>query len=38
LIVDAEKLAGFRTAAVVDRGAEPAAAHPARHDGGIGSR
>ncbi len=38
LIADAEKLAGFRSGAVVDRGAEPAAAHPARHDGGIGSR
>ena len=38
LIADAEKLAGFRSGAVVDRGAEPAAAHPARHDDGIGSR
>jgi hypothetical protein len=38
LIVDAEKLAGFRSGAVVDRGAEPAAAHPSRHDGGIASR
>ncbi len=38
LTADAEKLAGFRSGAVVDRGAEPAAAHPARHDSGIGSR
>ena len=38
LIGDAEKLAGFRSGAIVDRGAEPAVARPARHDGGIGSR
>jgi uncharacterized protein len=38
LIADAEKLAGFRRGAVVERGVEPAAAHPARHDVGIGSR
>jgi uncharacterized protein len=35
LLADAEKLAGFRSGAVVDRVAEPAAAHPGRHDGGI---
>jgi uncharacterized protein len=38
LLADAEKLAGFRSGAVVDRGAEPAAAQPARHDGGLGLR
>ena len=36
LIGDAEKLAGFRSGAVVDRGVEPAVARPARHDSGIG--
>ena len=38
LLADAEKLAGFRSGAVVDRGAEPAAARRMRHDGSIGSR
>jgi ribosomal protein L7Ae-like RNA K-turn-binding protein len=38
LISDAEKLAGFRSGAIVDRGVEPAVARPTRHDGGIGSR
>jgi hypothetical protein len=38
LIADAEKLAGFRLAAIVDRGLEPAEARPARHHGGIGAR
>jgi len=38
LIADAEKIAGFRSGAVVDRGMKPAAARPVRHDGGIGSR
>jgi uncharacterized protein len=39
LIADAEKIAGFRSGAIVDRGAEPALlARPARHDGGIGAR
>jgi hypothetical protein len=38
LITDAEKLGGFRSGAVVDRGTGPTAAHPARHDDGIGSR
>lgn len=37
LLADAERLAGFRSAATVDRG-EPAAARPVRHDGGIGAR
>lgn len=37
LLADAEKLAGFRSGAAVDRG-EPAAARPMRHDGGIGVR
>ena len=37
LIADAEKLAGFRAGAAVDRG-EPAAALAVRHDGGIGVR
>ncbi|MBO0739278.1 MAG: RNA-binding protein [Alphaproteobacteria bacterium] len=38
LIVDAEKLAGFRPDAVVDRGAEPAAPRTVRHEGGIGPK
>jgi uncharacterized protein len=38
LIRDAEKLAGFRCGATVDRAMEPGAARPARHDDGIGSR
>lgn len=37
LIADAEKLAGFRSAAAVDRG-EPAATRSVRRDGGIGVR
>jgi hypothetical protein len=38
LLADAEKIAGFRSGAVVDRGVEPAAARRAQCDGGIGSR
>lgn len=38
LISDAEKLAGFRSGAIVDRGVEPAVARSTRHEGGIGSR
>jgi uncharacterized protein len=38
LITDAQKLAGFRSGAVVDRGVKSAAARPVRHDGGIGSK
>ena len=38
LLADAEKIAGFRSGAVVDQGAEPAAARRVRHDDGIGSR
>jgi predicted RNA-binding protein YlxR (DUF448 family) len=38
LIADAEKLAGFRSGAVIDRGVEPAAARLAGQHGGIGSR
>jgi ribosomal protein L7Ae-like RNA K-turn-binding protein len=38
LISDAEKLAGFRSGAIVDRGVEPAVTRPMRHDGSIGSR
>lgn len=37
LIADAERLAGFRSGAVVVRG-EPAATRRVRHDGGIGVR
>jgi predicted RNA-binding protein YlxR (DUF448 family) len=37
LLADAEKLAGFRSGAVVERG-EPAAPRPARQDGSIGAR
>lgn len=38
LIADAQKLAGFRSGATVDRGMESAVARLARHDGGIGAR
>jgi uncharacterized protein len=38
LIADAEKLAGFRSGAVVDRGVELAAAREVLHDNGIGSK
>jgi len=38
LLADAEKLAGFRSGAVVDRGATPAAARRVQYDDGIGSR
>ena len=38
LLADAEKIAGFRSGAVVDRGAEPAASRRVRHDDGIGTR
>lgn len=38
LIADAEKIAGFRSGAVVDRGVGHAAVRPARQDIGIGSR
>jgi len=37
-ITDAEKLAGFRSGAVVDRGRETAAAWRGRHDNSIGSK
>jgi hypothetical protein len=38
LLADAEKIAGFRPGAVVDRGAEPAASRRVRYDDGIGTR
>lgn len=38
LMTEAQKLAGFRSDAAVDRGMEAAAVRPARHDGGIGAR
>ena len=38
LISDAEKLAGFRSGATLDRGMEAAVNRPMRHDGSIGSR
>ncbi len=38
LIAAAEKIAGFRPGAVIDRGVAPAPGQPARQDGGIGSR
>ena len=38
LISDAEKLAGFRSGAIVDHGMEPAATAVKRQDGIIGSR
>jgi hypothetical protein len=37
LMTVAQKIAGFRLGAVIDR-AEPAPGRPARQDGGIGSR
>ena len=38
LLADAAKIAGFRSGAVVDRGAEPAASQRVQHDDGIGTR
>jgi ribosomal protein L7Ae-like RNA K-turn-binding protein len=38
LVSDAEKLAGFRPGAIVDRGLEPAVTRPMRHDRDIGSK
>jgi uncharacterized protein len=38
LIAVAEKIAGFRPAAVIDRGVEPAPGRSASQDSGIGSR
>ena len=38
LLADAEKIAGFRSGALVDRGAEPAASRRVQHDDGIGTR
>jgi uncharacterized protein len=38
LLADAEKIAGFRSGAVVDRRAEPGASRRVRHDDGIGTR
>jgi uncharacterized protein len=38
LIAAAEKIAGFRLGAVIDRGVEPAPGRPAGQDGGIRSR
>jgi hypothetical protein len=38
LIVDAKRIAGFRSGAVVDLGAETAATRQARHDVSIGAR
>jgi predicted RNA-binding protein YlxR (DUF448 family)/ribosomal protein L7Ae-like RNA K-turn-binding protein len=38
ILVDAEKIAGFRAGAAVDRGMEPAPAGTARPDRGIGSK
>jgi predicted RNA-binding protein YlxR (DUF448 family) len=38
LLADAEKVAGFRSGALVDRGAEPAASRRVRYDDGIGTR
>jgi predicted RNA-binding protein YlxR (DUF448 family) len=38
LIADAQKVAGFRSGAMVDRGVESAPARPAAQDGGIGSK
>ena len=38
LFADAEKIAGFRPGALVDRGAEPAACRRTQHDDGIGTR
>jgi hypothetical protein len=38
LLADAEKIAGFRPGALVDRGAEPAAPRRLKHDDSIGTR
>jgi predicted RNA-binding protein YlxR (DUF448 family) len=38
LLADAEKVAGFRSGALVDRGADPAASRRVRYDDGIGTR
>jgi hypothetical protein len=38
VLADAERIAGFRSGAVVDRGAELAAMRRVQSDGGIGSR
>jgi hypothetical protein len=38
LIAVAEKIAGFRAGAVIDRGMEPAPGRSASQDSGIGSR
>ncbi len=38
LIADAEKIAGFRAEAAVERAAQPVPAGPARQDDGIGAR
>jgi hypothetical protein len=38
LIAVAEKIAGFRPGAVIDRGVEPAPERSAWQDGGVGSR
>jgi predicted RNA-binding protein YlxR (DUF448 family) len=38
LLADAEKVAGFRSEALVDRGANPAASRRVRYDDGIGTR
>jgi predicted RNA-binding protein YlxR (DUF448 family) len=38
LLADAEKIAGFRSGAVVDRGVAPATARRVRQDNGVGSR
>ena len=38
LLADAEKIAGFRSGAAVDRGARPAASRRVQHNDGIGTR
>lgn len=38
LLADAEKIAGFRPGAVVDRGAQPLASRRVQHDDSIGTR
>jgi hypothetical protein len=38
LLADAEKIAGFRPGALVDRGVEPAAPRRLKHDDSIGTR
>ncbi len=38
LLADAERIAGFRLQAMVDRGVEPVPAQPARPDHGVGPR